>query len=661
MPPSTFSTDELTDLKKNYDYYRASHPAKPKAAPTRKKPGGVAGFLQGLIPLAGGALGALAGIPLGPAGIIAGGAAGSSGGEFLKQKLQGGPIDKGDIVEQGIFGAIPGVGSGIKALRAGAGAASLIGRGGEQVAAQTASNAVRAGSSPATRLYNKGVITEARSGGFGQGEKVTGGSSQGFRESEKISKTLTKENIPGASPSTRQQMVGDRLEQHGKTIGAAIDAKNVAVDEHRLADIIGRVEGRIIGENGKGVTGFIPGNKAQMDIANNYVRQLSGVKDARGLHNFKKALDEDAINYGRNSMAPDPVKEQIAKVFRQEVNKDFGELVPEAKAANKAYADLHDANELLKQAARDASNNATQAGGGIAGRVLTSDTATAAKSKAGRGMQTLGRLMGGQSGGEVVGEVAPAATRGTAGQILHDLTSVRKVAGAGVKQAIPRAVGAGLGIGVEAPATGEVPPEPLMDSSNVDGSLLQNAALNSASQGQTYSRENMLADVKRDPKNAKTYLDLYKELAPEANNGLNVTKVTAQQYGLAQAGSQALQQLGQLIQEDPNVVTRTATPGRNLPVVGGFVTNAAGVGDYDAIGYNIADSILRLRTGATANESEVKKLQAQIMPRAGDSPETIATKMQQIQSIFGNVLDLAGSQSGTSDANLTDLQGTAGL
>lgn len=132
--------------------------------------------------------------------------------------------------------------------------------------------------------------------------------------------------------------------------------------------------------------------------------------------------------------------------------------------------------------------------------------------------------------------------------------------------------------------------------------------------------------------------------ASGGGNGLNVTKVTAQQYGLAQNGAQALQQLAGLLQNDPNVLSRSATPGRSLPGVGGFVSRAAGTGDFDAIGYNIADTILRLRTGATANEGEVRKLQAQIMPRAGDSHQTVTTKLNQINSIFGNVLTLANQQ-----------------
>lgn len=147
---------------------------------------------------------------------------------------------------------------------------------------------------------------------------------------------------------------------------------------------------------------------------------------------------------------------------------------------------------------------------------------------------------------------------------------------------------------------------------------------------------------------AKTAMDfeetqskIAKNSGAGGGNGLNVTKVTAQQYGLAQSGNQALQQLAGVLQNDPSVLNRSATPGRSLPGVGGFISRAAGTGDFDAIGYNIADTILRLRTGAQANESEVRKLQSQIMPRAGDSTQTVNTKMNQISSIFGNVLQLA--------------------
>lgn len=144
-----------------------------------------------------------------------------------------------------------------------------------------------------------------------------------------------------------------------------------------------------------------------------------------------------------------------------------------------------------------------------------------------------------------------------------------------------------------------------------------------------------------------TYLTYAKELMDQhkttGNGGNpNITKVTAQQYGLAQRGSQSLEQLANLLQSDPKVLNRTATPGRKLPVVGGFISNAAGTGDFDAIGYNIASSLLRLETGAQANESEIRNLQSQLMPRAGDSKQTVARKLQQLNQAFNTYLNAAG-------------------
>jgi len=133
------------------------------------------------------------------------------------------------------------------------------------------------------------------------------------------------------------------------------------------------------------------------------------------------------------------------------------------------------------------------------------------------------------------------------------------------------------------------------------------------------------------------------------SGGLNVSKVTSQQLGLAQVGLSSLQQLKGLIQDDPNAVARSAVPGGSLPVVGGYIRNAAGVGPYDALGYNIADTLIRLRTGAQANESEIRGYANKIMPRAGDSSETVALKLQQLEDSFNTIVNLAYNSGAQSD------------
>lgn len=678
---STFSTDELAGIKQNFDAMRAS--AKPQTAKSTtrvgKSPGGVKGVLEGLLPLAGGALGAIGGSFLGgPVGTAAGGAGGSALGEALKEHLQGGPISVKNVAEQGVLGALPGVGSGIKTLRAGGEAADLI-KGTR--AATTAGEAVTTAPKPnlGTKIYNKGVITEGRAGGFGQGEKVTGGSTQGFRNTEQNAQTLAGEGVNGGSASTRQIAVGDKLDAHAKTINAAVDANNPAyTEDHRIAGLQ-QMQDKIIGNgNGTGIPGYIVGDNANSKFATSLLHQYSTVKDAKGLLSFRRALDNQAINYGRNSAAPDPIKEQIAKALRDVVSKDFNKMVPEAAKASTSYAKLHDANEFLKQAAADASNNATKASGGLASRALTSDTAEAARSKGGRLMQTIGKAIGGKPGAPEQAATTTAAPKGNVAQLLTSLTSPTQVGKGIVKQGVARGVGGLLGLGGDSQPQ-QPTAQPLADGTTVQapdqsGSPLDLTGASQAGEQQPpaqtqtdsspYSEQAYLSDVQRDPKNATTYTTLFKELNPNfgsaPSSGLNVSPVTAQNYGLAQNGAQALQGLSQLLQSDPSVLNKSAIPGRGLPIVGGVVANAAGTGSYDALSYKVADAILRLQTGAQANDSEMKDLQSKLALRAGDSPQTVQTKLTTMASIFNNVLQLANQQGGGTQPTTSDLAASLG-
>lgn len=91
-----------------------------------KKVGGLKGFAAGMLPLIGGAVGAVGGSFVAPGlGTAIGGAGGSALGELARQKLLGEETDYGSIATQGALGAIPGVG---KLAKTGyAGAKSLMG------------------------------------------------------------------------------------------------------------------------------------------------------------------------------------------------------------------------------------------------------------------------------------------------------------------------------------------------------------------------------------------------------------------------------------------------------------------------------------------------------------------------------------------------------
>jgi hypothetical protein len=112
---------QLNMLRDRYDPNQvfksqaATAPSQPQ-----KKLGGIPGVAANFLPTIGGAIGAVGGTILAPvAGTAAGGALGAGLGEYLRQKLTGEEqdgIDKGNIVQEGIFGALPGVGKGLKAV-----------------------------------------------------------------------------------------------------------------------------------------------------------------------------------------------------------------------------------------------------------------------------------------------------------------------------------------------------------------------------------------------------------------------------------------------------------------------------------------------------------------------------------------------------------------
>jgi hypothetical protein len=146
-----------------------------------------------------------------------------------------------------------------------------------------------------------------------------------------------------------------------------------------------------------------------------------------------------------------------------------------------------------------------------------------------------------------------------------------------------------------------------------------------------YPLQNMEADIARDPKNASTYMALYKMINPSTST--NTIKPSAQQYDYATSGMNSLQQLQQMISQDPGVVGRTAVPGQNAPLLGGFVRNAAGTGQYQSEAQNLIDDLARARTGAAITKQEMAQYQA-FLPQAGDNEQTIQRKFAVLQQAF---------------------------
>lgn len=134
----------------------------------------------------------------------------------------------------------------------------------------------------------------------------------------------------------------------------------------------------------------------------------------------------------------------------------------------------------------------------------------------------------------------------------------------------------------------------------------------------------------------------------------NVGKLSAQSYTLAQQGTDALSKLADLVEKDPEVIGRSATPGRGLPIVGGLVGAASKTTGFDTLGFKAVSSLLRAQSGAAVPDSEVRSYMRAYLPRAGDSKKEVDRKFRELMQSFQTVLDI-GSQDTSSDFSADDL------
>jgi hypothetical protein len=182
----------------------------------------------------------------------------------------------------------------------------------------------------------------------------------------------------------------------------------------------------------------------------------------------------------------------------------------------------------------------------------------------------------------------------------------------------------------------------------------------------SYTLEQAMADIRRDPKNAATYKWVYEQsqsqAGPTGGNGLNVTKPTSEKYAQAASGAQALDQLETLLANDPSILAKTRTPGRGITAlgIGSSIKDATGTGEYDTLGFATVDNMLRIATGAAAPEGEIRRYMNQYLPAAGDNPATIKAKLDTMRRQFNSILSLAGNSQTSNTNSLYDAIGNLG-
>jgi hypothetical protein len=303
-------------------------------------------------------------------------------------------------------------------------------------------------------------------------------------------------------------------------------------------------------------------------------------------------------------------KEASRLAVWQSLDDTIGKLAPEAKRLTAQQSALYTASPGLLTASKKT------AGIPLLGiKTKTAERAAqAVQDVAGRGLQTIGGATG-------------AVPTGLAGTISRQ---------AG-RQLVPRAAMglSGGGAAPEAPVQGDMGMQPVDLGAGTAPGMPQDMGMQQPQE--LYSQQAVMSDIQRDPKNAATYLKLYESFAPKQTTS-NLGKTAAAQYNLAQQGTAALNQLSNLIQQNPSVITKSAIPGKSLPIVGGYVQRAAGTTQFDTLGYAAVSSLLRAQSGAAVPDSEVRAYMRAYLPKAGDSADAINTKLNTLAYAFQTVM-----------------------
>ncbi len=617
------------------------------------KPKGRGGFLSSLISEGGGIGGAVAGGSagsfLGPIGTLVGagigGAVGAFGGRLTENKIRDDEFRVGDAIKEGAVSGVLGA-SPIRLLKGAGAAGKALATGGKALPAfEKAATAPGIASKILGRVGNKAA-----------GKSIGASPSQltGFRTKTGEDLVQFAKRIGGVGKSADelkqlQPAFQEAYEQSVLKSGASIDA-----------DMLEKLLNK---------SSFAKGLASKSTTTRKlYTDALEELTQAVGNKRKLKAADllklrqdyDQAIGSYAFGDARKGVDQKVADFLRTAIR----EVAPEAKGAGKNAQKLKMLTEVVDKQS-DKGRGALSIGltdllatgaGGAAGGVPGGIAAVAAK-----------RAINSPKAQATISNIASNASERGAARALRpgSASSIAR------RQLPVRGAEAILGAGT-APAEaleGEVIPQGF-ESDQFGGELPRQMGAGSVlgtptgSQGQEgiYSRESVAQDIQRDlqatgGQNMDKYIKLYEFLNPEPKAGANKPgygRPSAQQYSLANAGVRGVDQLSQMLSQDPSVLSRTATPGQKLPIVGGLISRLAGTGEYQATAQNTLDALSRARTGAAITPSE-ERFYERLLPRAGDNPATIQNKLMLLQQNFEPFMGY-GQESGGADI-LSELQG----
>lgn len=612
-----FTPDELNQFRQSVLPQQTQ--TKSPAA-TQKK----GNLFTNLLPAIGGGLGAVAGIPLdifGGAGSIAGGAAGSSLGEALKEHLLGQNLNAKQIGIQGLEGGALSAFQPLKLAKGASSVAKGVVNAGTKTAEQTATE--NTGKSFAKNLVTQGEQAQGRVAGVSAGSKVAG-KQLTPQDTTAMLNTLKSEGINTGNANNVLRDIQTKLNQYGKQIGNHFTTNNApltATDTKSLAknflSTVKTTDPTVI--------------KQATIVANDLKKNVT---DTKSLWEFRKGLDNQIPDAKFGTDANSTAKVSALKNMRSFINDQLGNV-----PGSSNYHALSEVKPFVADEAKRLNNP----GGGIFGRIAASGPVQKTEAALGKATEKVGQKLSGGAGSpppdlpttsraaNVLNTLKGTATlpvRAAASPLAYPGKSLLQVG----KQATGRAVGDVL---TATPQSQDSTSQPQPDLTSALMQAGQPPDTTQQTSQSPYSQDDLQYDIQRDPANAEKYISYYQNLDKIYNpaSATTVNKPTAQQNGLAKSGYGSLQQLAQAIQNNPDILNKNTIPGQGLPLIGSLIQKGSGTTGYHALADNILQAIIHLQTGATATTSEVKAAQGQL-PQAGNSQADIQQKLQTLLSDF---------------------------
>lgn len=265
--------------------------------------------------------------------------------------------------------------------------------------------------------------------------------------------------------------------------------------------------------------------------------------------------------------------------------------------------------------------------GGTIPAALMNGARQVVKNPVARGVSRPLRAIGGNTGGGIERQLGfgskaimqPSSRRGFGGITNRGITSRMATQG----------VGRGL-FGNPAPDVTDESQPTTLDQALIQagqGGSFEDTTVESTN---PYSRENLMADINRDPTNAQDYIQYYSMLEevfnPQPEEVKPLTGEAQKRALTSESGLRSLDTLDQYAQSDPGAFQRQA-----LPNPFGITARATGTTDVRAATDNVIDVLARLRSGAAITEDEAARF-ARLLPQPGDSQESAMRKLQNVRA-----------------------------